>query len=290
MRITSGGLINLYNNTHQLAFYNAGNFQINFGQIYNGTSQVATNTDGGRLVMVDGGFSFRTFTGGTVGSSITDTLRLNIDSSGRTSIGYTTNPSTYMLDVNGTGRFTNTVSIINNTGGAGLSMTNTAAPNITGIGSATRGMIINGLSTSAAATGASFYFYGATNSYTSLTSGDLFQVTNNDAVKFRLDYAGAATFSSTCTATGFFESSDSRLKTLIQDNYQTKGIASITPKLYTKNGKVELGYYAQDLVGVLDSAVSKGSDDMLSLSYREVLVAKVYALEQEIKELKAKMN
>lgn len=91
-------------------------------------------------------------------------------------------------------------------------------------------------------------------------------------------------------ATGFFESSDNRLKTLIQDNYQTKGIASITPKLYTKNGKVELGYYAQDFVGVLDSAVSKGSDDMLSLSYREVHTAKIYALEQEIKELKAKMN
>jgi len=89
-------------------------------------------------------------------------------------------------------------------------------------------------------------------------------------------------------ATGFFESSDSRLKTLIQDNYQTKGIASITPKLYTKNGKVELGYYAQDFVGILDSAVSKGSDDMLSLSYREVLVAKVYALEQRIKELENK--
>ena len=92
----------------------------------------------------------------------------------------------------------------------------------------------------------------------------------------------------TITATGFYESSDSRLKTLIQDNYQTKGIASITPKLYTKNGKVELGYYAQDFVGVLDSAISKGSDDMLSLSYREVLVAKVYALEQRIKELETK--
>jgi len=108
--------------------------------------------------------------------------------------------------------------------------------------------------------------------------------------RFRISSTGAATFSSSVTATSFFESSDSRLKTLIQDNYQTKGIASITPKLYTKNGKVELGYYAQDFVGVLDSAISKGSDDMLSLSYREVLVAKVYALEQEIKDLKAKMN
>jgi hypothetical protein len=100
--------------------------------------------------------------------------------------------------------------------------------------------------------------------------------------------SGAGYFAGAVTATGFFESSDSRLKTLIQDNYQTKGIGEITPKLYTKNGKVELGYYAQDFVGVLDSAISKGSDDMLSLSYREVLVAKVYALEQRIKELETK--
>jgi hypothetical protein len=115
----------------------------------------------------------------------------------------------------------------------------------------------------------------------SITSGSLALTLNSNAT---------AVFASSVTATSFFESSDSRLKTLIQDNYQTKGIASITPKLYTKNGKVELGYYAQDFVGILDSAVSKGSDNMLSLSYREVLVAKVYALEQEIKELKGKMN
>jgi hypothetical protein len=111
---------------------------------------------------------------------------------------------------------------------------------------------------------------------------------NISSTNFSVSSAGAATFSSSVTATGFFESSDSRLKTLIQDNYQTKGIASITPKLYTKNGKVELGYYAQDFVGVLDSAISKGSDDMLSLSYREVHTAKIYALEQRIKELENK--
>jgi hypothetical protein len=102
--------------------------------------------------------------------------------------------------------------------------------------------------------------------------------------------SGAAIFTSSVTATSFFESSDSRLKTLIQDNYHTKGIGEITPKLYTKNGKVELGYYAQDFIGVLDNAISKGSDEMLSLSYREVHTAKIYALEQEIKELKAKLN
>ena len=105
---------------------------------------------------------------------------------------------------------------------------------------------------------------------------------------FKIRGDGAITAYGSITAASFFESSDSRLKTIIQDNYQTKGIASITPKLYTKNGKVELGYYAQDFVGILDSAVSKGEDDMLSLSYREVLVAKVYALEQRIKELENK--
>ena len=112
----------------------------------------------------------------------------------------------------------------------------------------------------------------------------------SESWRFRVADSGNVTSAGSVTATSFFESSDSRLKTLIQDNYQTKGIASITPKLYTKNGKVELGYYAQDFVGILDSAVSKGSDEMLSLSYREVHTAKIYALEQEIKELKAKMN
>jgi hypothetical protein len=122
------------------------------------------------------------------------------------------------------------------------------------------------------------------------TSANVTQFVNAGSTSLSIASTGAATFAGSVTATSFFESSDSRLKTLIQDNYQTKGIATISPKLYTKNGKVELGYYAQDFVGVLDSAVSKGEDDMLSLSYREVLVAKVYALEQEIKELKAKLN
>jgi hypothetical protein len=135
-----------------------------------------------------------------------------------------------------------------------------------------------------------FKVNGTTQSSILALSSALYFSVNGSSTALTLASTQAATFSSSVTATGFFESSDSRLKTLIQDNYQTKGIASITPKLYTKNGKVELGYYAQDFVGILDSAVSKGSDDMLSLSYREVHTAKIYALEQEIKELKAKMN
>jgi len=122
-----------------------------------------------------------------------------------------------------------------------------------------------------------------------VTGGNVLIGTTTDS-GYKLRVNGTGYFDSSVTATSFFESSDSRLKTLIQDNYQTKGIASITPKLYIKNGKVELGYYAQDFVGILDSAVVKGEDEMLSLSYREVLVAKVYALEQRIKELETKFN
>jgi len=46
-----------------------------------------------------------TLSGSSFYISLNGTTALNIDSSSRTSIGYTTNPSTYMLDVNGTVRF-----------------------------------------------------------------------------------------------------------------------------------------------------------------------------------------
>jgi hypothetical protein len=89
---------------------------------------------------------------------------------------------------------------------------------------------------------------------------------------------------------GFFESSDSRLKKLIQDDYRAIGIQDIKPKLYIKDGKEEVGYYAQDFQSILPSAVSKGADGFLSLSYTQVLVAKVAILEKRILELENKLN
>jgi fibronectin-binding autotransporter adhesin len=50
-------------------------------------------------------------TNGTVTLSTGGTTRLNIDGSGNTAIGYTTNPSTYKLDVNGTGRFSGALTL-----------------------------------------------------------------------------------------------------------------------------------------------------------------------------------
>jgi len=307
---------------------------------YDGSNWVYANSSfASRYYQADGAHNWQTTTSGTQGGTIAWTAAMTLTAAGRLLLG-TTTESTYLLDVNGTGRFaasytaSGTVAIQTwqRAGGAvsadmtyndantsmnfgtstshtlNLKTNNTTALSLASTGAAT----FTGSITSTNSTGAiSMVAAGSSDTKNSSGSFNIYDTTNNRGwglqqdASYKLNFwhynggwtsvanisgTGAATFSSTCTATGFFESSDSRLKTLIQDNYQTKGIASITPKLYTKNGKVELGYYAQDFVGILDSAVSKGSDDMLSLSYREVLVAKVYALEQEIKELKAKMN
>lgn len=85
---------------------------------------------------------------------------------------------------------------------------------------------------------------------------------------------------------GFFEASDKRLKKELKDNPASVNIENIKPKLYIKNGKEELGYYAQDFLNILPSAVWEGSDGLLSLSYSQVHTAKISKLESELSELK----
>jgi hypothetical protein len=178
--------------------------------------------------------------------------RMRITSGGNVLIGTTTD-SGYKLDVVGQGRFSGTSSI--------LWLENTTATT------------------------------GKTWRFSSSSNGNLFITQNGvvDALTFTVG-TGAGTFASSVTATSFFESSDKTIKTLITDNYLVKGIESITAKLYTKHGKEELGYFAQDVQGILPSAVTKGTNGLLNLSYREVLVAKVQRLENELEELKSKLK
>jgi hypothetical protein len=91
-------------------------------------------------------------------------------------------------------------------------------------------------------------------------------------------------------ADAFYEFSDKRFKTLVQENPTIAGIETITAKSYIKEGKEELGYYAQDFEGVLDSALLKDKDGILSLSYRQIHTAKIAALEKRIAELEAKLK
>jgi len=93
--------------------------------------------------------------------------------------------------------------------------------------------------------------------------------------------AGSVTASS-----GFFDTSDSRLKIIVKDYEQPKGIENVAARMYVKNNRKELGYFAQDLQEILPSAIGQGDDGFLTLSYSQVHTAKIAHLEKEIAELK----
>ncbi len=97
---------------------------------------------------------------------------------------------------------------------------------------------------------------------------------------------GNATFSNNVTATGFFNSSDNRLKDLTDYDYNVSDIKPIT--YLWKDGrdnKKHVGYSAQEVQKVMPDAVNEGTDGMLSVNYVEVLVAKIAELENRIKQL-----
>jgi len=113
---------------------------------------------------------------------------------------------------------------------------------------------------------------------------------NNGTVDFRVNGLGNGIFRGSVTATSFFESSDFRLKKLIEHNPIVAGIDNLQAKLYEKNGKLELGYFAQDAEKIMPYAVTKNADGFLNLSYREVHTAKIARLEQRVAELEKQLN
>ena len=116
---------------------------------------------------------------------------------------------------------------------------------------------------------------------------------NPDRFGFHTGGSGETiTFSSggNITATAFFESSDMRLKTLIDGSAQVAGIENLEAKLYEKEGKMEFGYFAQDAEKLMPYAVEKNADGFLTLSYREVHTAKIARLEKRVAELEKQLN
>ena len=328
MTLTAAGYLSVSGNvaTNNPPSYQGLSFGWNKSNGYGESLITYTNIGGGSMPRLDFGYW----------NGTTYSIQTTIFNSGNVLIGSSVTDAGFKLDVNGTGRFSNSVTfaggVYNYVGtnrffaaaSGSINYLYTGATSLTILNQADTATLFT-LANSGAATFSSSVTSGNINIgtggtefpngqllFTTTTSGSYVGIgtqmlgaavmyfdhratSNTGSFVFRNGTGGGSTLmtissAGSVTATSFFESSDSRLKTLIQDNYQTKGIASITPKLYTKNGKVELGYYAQDFVGILDSAVSKSEDDMLSLSYREVHTAKIYALEQEIKDLKAKMN
>jgi hypothetical protein len=107
----------------------------------------------------------------------------------------------------------------------------------------------------------------------------------SNTLKFEISNS-SVTFNSSVSATGgFFDTSDSRLKIVIKDYEQPKGIENVAARMYVKNSRQELGYFAQDLQEILPSAVIEGTDGFLNLSYSQVHTAKIAYLEDKVAQL-----
>jgi predicted heme/steroid binding protein len=100
---------------------------------------------------------------------------------------------------------------------------------------------------------------------------------------------GTAYHSGSLTASSFFEISDSRLKKVVKNDYKAIGIENIKSRLYIKNGREELGYFAQDFAEILPSAIAEAYDGFLTLSYTQVHTAKIAIIEDEVTILKRRV-
>lgn len=100
----------------------------------------------------------------------------------------------------------------------------------------------------------------------------------------KLNVAGNGLFTGTVTATGFFQSSDLRLKNIVKRDgdviyYKWKD---------ARDAKLHIGYVAQEVQKENTEQVNTDDKGMLSVNYIEILVEKIRKLEKEIELLKAK--
>lgn len=118
------------------------------------------------------------------------------------------------------------------------------------------------------------------------TSGWGLYVAESGIVHATIGASGIWT-SSSITANAFFSSSDMRLKDLVEDVQSAEKIESITYtwKDKSKGERVQTGYSAQEVKKYMPNAVNEDENGMLSVNYIQVLVAKVQALEKQLKKL-----
>jgi hypothetical protein len=201
----------------------------------------------------------------------TEGMRLN--SGGNLLINTTTNAG-FKLDVNGTGRFSG--NLVTSAGFAinANNGTLSVAP------SSTRGIInLGGTTDNFLTFSDKGYIAQGSNFFQILarTGAALTLGSNNAAVLNFALATGAATFSSSVTATSFITSSDKRKKDIISQDgdlaiYRFKG-----------DKQIHYGYIAQDMQDLYPNQVSTDNDGMLSLNYIEILVKKVHDLETKLK-------
>jgi hypothetical protein len=267
-------------NSGVLALRNASNFGLN---LYG-------SNDGGLIEARDPSKSLLFVTN--------DTLRMRIFSSGNVFIGSSPTDAGFRLDVNGTGRFSGAL-----TATSVLATTWVGAQGIRFSSSSPTQGVYLGNSGTTSADYATIEMVGGTAGgceidftapnvdrrgrigYNNSLNYMWFETTDGTE-RMRIASNGAITSTSTVTATGFFQSSDERLKDIISRNGDV-----ITYKWKDgRDNKNHVGYSAQEVQKVMPDAVNENAEDgMLSVNYIEVLVKKMAEMEKEIAYLKSKL-
>jgi hypothetical protein len=264
----------------QLLPISSSNYQLLVGSYYDGTNIIATATSGSRTVYNVGGMDFRTFTGATVGSSVTDISRFTIIAS--------TGAATFSSSVTAGGSIavggTNISSLLTINGTAGTCHTTfrEASTSIGFIGGANG--IITGQNGKLALRGETgLVLSGQGNSPDMvLTGGNVLIGTTTNAT-------GLLQVNGTIYATGFFESSSIKGKDIIATNPLLS--LDIDVIKYTRKSDeskdIRYGYSAEQIHSLMPELTDK---DVTAVKYLDVHTILISQLQKEIKELKAKFN
>lgn len=210
------------------------------------------NSNTETALFAETGFGINFYTGGSA------TVRQRISPAGNTLIKTTTeSPNNEALQVAGSGLFSGTVKtsdgFVSTVGGVVAQLYGNYAGGLAGVGTGTN---------------------------------DAFGIFTNNTARLTITNSGAATFSSSVTATGFIVSSDYRYKDIIS---QDGDLYQYTLK-NDETKRIHYGYVAQEIEKTLPFAVTTNSDGYKAVNYTEVHAIKIRELEKRIEQLEKQLN
>jgi hypothetical protein len=117
------------------------------------------------------------------------------------------------------------------------------------------------------------------------TNSEVLINTTSDAGNFKLQVEG-----STYSSSGFFESSDIRLKTIL-NRHQSTDFDTIEYNWNNgRDSKLHWGYAAQEVMKFLPDAVEGNKEKFYTLDYNQVHTYKIAMLEKRIVELEIQLK
>jgi hypothetical protein len=219
-------------------------------------------------------------------------------SSGRVLIKTTTDNGTDALQVAGSGLFTGGVNMATSSGNVGIGIT---TPN----SNADKTLHLHNANTSSSyfkvtnsTTGAGIndgLDFGEINSNTYVINREngFMSFWTNDTERLKIEATGAATFSSSVTATGFIVSSSKTLKDVYSRSKQDDGIDFVGytwKKKLNLDSKKHLGFIAEEVEKVLPDAVFANDKGVKSVNYTEVLIYKLSQLTDRVEQLEKQLS